>query len=1028
MDLPLGLVNALESGNCVLFIGAGAGYETLDEHGAMGPAGVALAHSIATRFSIDTEGNDDLAAVAQLAESRHSRAKLISHIDRELSTLQPSEDLKWLLSMTWKAVYTTNYDDVIEKCYSQNPNPTQRPVPIATNSEFAPWDPRFEVPIFHLHGSLASPEGRESILITEADYARFRSRRQMLFDHFRLSFSGTPILYFGYRNRDPNWQVVTAEVRAEYAPGTPPQSFRVAPDTSALEQELLAGQGITTLRGTLADLRAAVELNLGSLRVEPSRLTALKTHVPSDLRDLFDESPAAVSRLLNSWDYVNQADFSSPPNTEAFLKGDRPSWSLVGQGISFERDLEKPLVDALVDFATDPKPQVRCDVILGPAGYGTSTLLMAVSAWFASNRVGRIFHLKPGMEIASGDIEFAASAFDDPVVFVVDNAGARAEQISEVAQLLRNLKVPAFLLLGDRLNEWRQRRVSLRAREHLLEPLSDGEIDRLLGALSQNNALGRLEPLTPELRFAAVKTRNQKELLVTMREVTEGKAFDAIIEGEYRNIEDPRAQELYGLVCAFSRSRSLARDQLCGDALTRNVTELNTLLREGLDGIVLWETVDEARGIEALRARHQVIAEIVWDRCLDRLERERVLMAALEGLNLSYGVDARAFEAFTRDDGAVDSLQTLEAKTRFFEEACRKDPLNAYIRQHYARMLRREERLELALGQIDLAIDMQPNLRVLHHTRGVILRDAALTASTIEVGRRRLAQSEGAFRGAINRAPRDEYAYQSLAELYLDWARSTTDAADGVAYVARAQEVVSEGLSKTRNHEGLYVVASKIERYLGDDDRRVDALRSALASAPTSVIVRYLLGNALRMQGEFAKAAEILGLGLQDNPDDPSLAWAFALTRYAQTGEYDESVSVLHLARLRGEHQPRFVATFGGMLVMSEQFDEASDVWRRAGDRNFSVEDSNRIAFRPLDVEKQPMKLKGRVSKVSTGYAFIAVPGMPDFFCPGSRFSGLTLRLDMELTFEPGFSARGPVAVVIESSSTQADGKPGGPL
>lgn len=1022
MDLPLGLTSALESGNCVLFVGAGAGYEMFKADGTVAPAGVALAQSIAERFKIDTGGVDDLALVAQIAETRHGRAKLIAHIDRELAALEPSPDLRWLMSLTWKAIYTTNYDAVIERCYALNPNPTQQPVPIATNSDFAPWDPRFEVPIFHLHGSLASPEGREAILITEGDYAQFRSRRQMLFDHFRLSFSGAPVLYFGYRNRDPNWQMITSEVRAEYAPSSPPPSFRISPTTSALEREVLSAQKISTLDGELSEFRSAVELTLGNLRVEPSRLDVLKANIPSDLVALFDESPAAVSRLLNAWEYVNQADFASAPNTEGFLKGDRPSWSLVGQGISFERDLEKPLVDRLVDFATDPKPQVTCEILLGPAGYGTTTLLMSVAAWFARNRVGRIFALKPGMAVTPGDVEFAARSYDGPVVFIIDGAGAQADGIGTIVQLLRDLKVPAFLLLGDRRNEWRQRRVSVRAFEHLIEPLSDGEIDRLLASLASNGALGRLESLSPELQFAAVKTRYQQELLVTMREVTEGRAFDAIIEDEYRGIADPRAQELYGLVCAFSRTRSLARDLLCGDSLGRDITELYGLLGQDLEGIVMWETVDEARGVEALRARHQIIAEIVWDRCMDRLDRERVLMAALEGLNLTYGVDARAFEAFTRDDGAVDSLQTLEAKIRFFEEACRKDPQNPYIRQHYARMLRREKHVELALGQIDRAISMAPKLRVLHHTRGVILHDAALDASTAEVGRRRLAQSEEAFRGAIRRAPKDEYAYQSLAELYLDWAMSSSDTTEEVDYVARAQEVVSEGLATARTHEGLYVVSSKIERFLGDDAGRIDALKSALVEAPTSAVVRYLLGNAYRALGDRKRASAILERGLQYHPDDPSLAWAYAMTRFEETHQYDESVGVLHLARLRGELQPRFVATLGGMLVMSGQLDDARDVWRRSIDRNFSVEDRNRVAFRPSIPGETALKLRGRVVTMSTGYAFIGAPGMPDFFCAGSRFSGLTLREEMPVLFEPGFSARGPVAVSIELATDEGAG------
>ena len=43
----------------------------------------------------------------------------------------------------------------------------------------------------------------------------------------------------------------------------------------------------------------------------------------------------------------------------------------------------------------------------------------------------------------------------------------------------------------------------------------------------------------------------------------------------------------------------------------------------------------------------------------------------LDALNLTYSADAKAFEAFTRDDDAVDMLKGLDAKIRFFESATR---------------------------------------------------------------------------------------------------------------------------------------------------------------------------------------------------------------------------------------------------------------------------------------------------------------------------------------------------------------------
>ncbi|MDP2014659.1 MAG: SIR2 family protein, partial [Actinomycetota bacterium] len=733
MDLPLGLVGALEAGECVLFLGSGVGYNLTAPNGDHAPDGGQLAVMLAAKFGFDVGLEPDLAQAAQLVEQRHGRAKLVAFLEEALTDLEPDENLRWLASLTWKAIFTTNYDRGIERSYELTTDPTQQPVVIGANSEVKGWDPRFQVPVFHLHGSLFSDEAKGSILVTEQDYARFRDRRQMLFDHLRMSFATTPILYVGYSHRDANWRMISAELRAEFAPNKPPPSYRIAPNTPEIDAEILSAQDITTIDGNLEELRVAVQTRIGDIRVSPHNLDAMAARIPSDLRDLFADSPVAVSRLLNAWDYVNQADFGATPNTDAFHRGDRANWSLIGRGLNFQRDIEESLVEQLVEFATDPSPRVTSQIVLGSAGYGTSTLLMAVAAWFAQNKVGTTLFLRPGMTPSPADFEYAARYFPSPIVFCVDNAADYERELSEIGKLLAALKIPAFLLLGERLNEWRQCRPTLRPQEFTLEQLSDDEIVRLVDSLERTGSLGKLAPLDADLRFAAIKVRNKQDLLVTMREATEGKAFDAIIEDEFRGIQDERARYLYGLVCAFTRGRALARDMLCAEALGIGATDLYQVMAGGLEGILVWETIDEARGLEALRARHQIIADIVWNRCLGRNEHERTLLTVLDALNLTFGVDVKAFEAFTRDEVAVDSLQTLEAKTRFFELACRKDPTNGYVRQHYGRMLLREDKLELALSEVERALELEPKSRAITHTRGVILRDMALAATTPEV-------------------------------------------------------------------------------------------------------------------------------------------------------------------------------------------------------------------------------------------------------------------------------------------------------
>ena len=140
-------------------------------------------------------------------------------------------------------------------------------------------------------------------------------------------------------------------------------------------------------------------------------------------------------------------------------------------------------------------------------------------------------------------------------------------------------------------------------------------------------------------------------------------------------------------------------------------------------------------------------------------------------MNLNYLSDAKAFRSFYRSDVFVDSIGILEDKINFFENACRKDPESPYIRQHYSRMLLREGKLDLALSEVETALNFDNNIPIIHHTKGRILSKMAYEAESKDIGIRRLAQAENNFKKIIAIKSRDSYCYQSLAELYLNWAR-----------------------------------------------------------------------------------------------------------------------------------------------------------------------------------------------------------------------------------------------------------------
>lgn len=1010
VNIPLGLQQALETGQCVLFLGAGVGFNLRDGSGARAPLAGELAEELADHFSIKVDDTNDLSQIATVVELRKGRAELETFIKKRLNDLEPDESFKWLFTLRWRAIFTTNYDNGIQRAYDLLSNPPQRPIVITSTSNLVQYDLRFEVPIYHLHGSLFTAE-RPHIVVTEEDYAQFREQRRMLFELLKKEFATSTILYIGYSNRDSNWKLVLSEMAQEFYPSSLPRSYRVAPSTPDVEDEILRSRNIETIDANLKEFDDAVKLILNGSNIDNDRLRQLREVIPPDLKDAFDKSPAAVSRLLSSWDYVNQAPFGEKPNIYDFLRGDRPNWGLIGSRELFERDIEEEIYDDLLDYATSTTNNPSIKILLSSAGYGITTLMMCLAASLVREHAGPVFILKPGQAVIEGDVEFACSLFSQAPFFFIDNAADYSSTVNNIRSYMKDSSSRGLFFLGERLNEWRQAYVVPRGDEYELEDLSEPEIYRLLDYLEKNSALNVLEPLTPELRFEAIKQKHGKDLLVTLREATEGKSFDAILEDEYWGIQNAKSRQAYLIVCCFFQHGGYIRDKLLADMLDMSITQLYDETGDATAGIIKYDLLDAANGTYGARARHRVIAAVVWERCGSLGDRESVLQDTLDKLNLNYKADKEAFENFIRSDRLINDIESLEGKIRFFDRACQKDPMSPYVRQHYSRMLLRSGLPDLALQQIDQALDLDSRLRVLYHTKGHILSEMALSVESLDIARRRLAQSEASFKQALNMNQRDDYSYQGLARLYFGWARRVSDEAEQTQYITKAEETISLGLRNSRVRDSLWIVSSEIQDWLNDQDSRINALETAVRESPNSPIARYLLARAYRKQNQPKEALSILDPVLRQDVNEFRITTEYAIAQIYTGKSYAEAIAVLNLSTLYGYSDSRFIATLGGMLFLNGDFSKSEEVFKESRKRNFNGRELNTIQFRPPDPRNinSHLNMKGEVVVVKAGYALVDVPNYPRLICPGSKFAGLILKSKMVITFEIAFNARGPL-------------------
>lgn len=1010
MDIPISLRSAIESGNCVLFVGAGSGAYFLDERGNPAPTSGELSDALGAEFGIDIpDAGISLSKISQVVEIRNTRKVLDAFVKSMFMDRSPSDVLDWIPRQRWRSIFTTNYDDAIEQAYKQCASPVQNPLTISLSNEIRDVIPGVDVPVYHIHGYLFS-ESDPKLILTDDDYAKFRDGRNMIFEILKYRFATSPILYIGYSNQDPNWNMLLHEVISEVAPNAKNKSFRIDPYVDLLTEEILEAKGIESLKCGFDEFvtKAKVILNQP---IDIRTINQFDYKLPDGIH--YDQNPTGFIRLFNSWELVNCAAFEGKSNIDDFLKGDRANWSLIAENNVFSRDIEDDVYEDALDYLTTkvtayPTPRI----ILGPAAYGTSTLLMSIAFRLVSDSAAYVFRVKKSGELLLGDIEFALSIFTDKeLIFIIDDISDHASEYLRIQQRLKETKQPVYFLFGDRLNEWRQCRAKIRVKEFELKELSDPEINRLLTFLELNNALNHLTNLSPELRFNAIKKRNKQQLLVAMREATEGKGFDAIIESEYHSIASSMAKRAYLLTSFFYQFGVYLRPELLARFLKCSVVELYRQTKDATDGIIIYDSVNESEGVFLARTRHRIIAEIVWERCSLSEEQSELIQCALRSLNLNYRYDVHAFEQFTRNDRIIVQLRTLENKISFFDAACRKDPDSPYIKQHYARMFAREEKWELALDQIDKAIELDKSVRVLYHTRGRILAQMAISIESIDLARRRFLQSETAFRKTISFDKRDDYGYQSLAELYLKWATRVDTVEEKTSYVLKAEEVISEGMQVARKKESLHIQASKIQRFIGNNPQRVEELEKAVKASPNSIISRYLLASAYFHNKREQEAKDVLELTIQNESHAFRSFILYAKCLLKLDEPLANSIAILRQSTLYGLSDPEFISLLGGLHFLHKEIGHAEEVFNEHHKHFFSAKERNSAKFFPAKFGLKQAYMTGVVRSVQNGYSILDSKEFSRIVCPASKYNGLVISEGMKLAFQLVFSAKGPLAI-----------------
>lgn len=211
MKIPEELYNYIISGRCVLFVGAGASME------AGAPSAQEMAQELSKKYLQGQHQEESLSKVASYIEAKPGlgRRLVVDYLINRLLPLKPSEAHLLLPRFRWAAIYTTNYDTLIEQAY-EKAGVKYRSITSSRDLMTDAAENSRHVLIYKPHGCISRPSSSEApIVITEDDYFSATDNRKAIYRQLEVYKYNSVFLFIGYSFSDFNLSQIWFDVSKE---------------------------------------------------------------------------------------------------------------------------------------------------------------------------------------------------------------------------------------------------------------------------------------------------------------------------------------------------------------------------------------------------------------------------------------------------------------------------------------------------------------------------------------------------------------------------------------------------------------------------------------------------------------------------------------------------------------------------------------------------------------------------------------------------------------------------------------------
>ncbi len=1033
MTLPASLIDSVKKGKAILFLGSGALI------GASIPGkkillGDDLRDLLNNHFLGGEFGSDSLEHVAALAISQKSLFTVQDFIGEYLRDLHPAKFHLKIPEFKWRALFTTNYDRLIESCYEENHGKIQDYVLMLSNSDKID-ETRItndKVPLIKLHGCITRTHDADLPLILTIDqYNESRDSRKRLFTHlYELAYENS-IIFIGHSLQDTNIRAVLLQLFKEVPDGE--RHYLIKPGIKDAECEYWSERKITSLDYSFEKFLYLLDTEVSKLDRNLSLVRPVTTHpIEKRFTDHSKSSKELFRYLTDFAEYVSEHTTFSQHPPEKFFKGVDLGWFSVADGLSIRRSISKRISQIAIEKPEGERKSIsELYVIKGEAGSG-KTILMRQLVWDSKNLgIGIFIWIKSGTSVNLDVITEIYKKTNERVFLIWDDAARNSQEISKCFSKAKQDRLPITIITSERFSEWNTRCDEL---DDLvtgifkLPYLNEDEIVDLIGRLETYGCLGpNLISKSEEERKREFMEIHGRQLLVALYEATMGESFEDIIHDEYSHISPESAKEIYLTVCTLNRMRVPVRAGLISRIHGVSFEKFRQNFIKPLEQVVITEGVGQSD--IHYKSRHPEIAEIVFRRALtNSVDRYHEYIRILKKLNISYESDRTSFRGLIKAKALHELFPDHEDVKKIYEHALKSVGEDHYLFQQMANYerIRPSGNFERAIELLEMAINIAPYDSSIHHSLAIVWRDRARLTEDATVKKKYRGESRVWLEKAVKRWGDSDYISCTLVDLELDNLEdsladdSVTDRNIDEA-VRRAEKKLLESKRKFPSDKYIFTVEARFAGLLKDNERAISALKKSFSEDDRDPYIATRLATIYKEQGEHEKALKTIQSALERRPTEHRLNFQYAeLLR--QDPKSEISAIIYYYQRAYTPGDSNYQAQFWHARFLFESKERTE---RQKSMEIFDALRSVRLSFDARTEVRDyiggmvsPINYLGALLRKKKGYGFISVDGSgQELFCPCQELQEDLwdiLQVGDRLNFKIGFSYHGPVCCDVE--------------